>query len=150
MIFPWREDRASFSRAEFEVVERARLRLLDLRPGSSLSRSHTATAAIAAKAIDRSRALGLQSAIMSIVGVEERLRALLWTFAERWGSVRADGVEVEVRVPQAVLAEMVGARRPTVSLALGNLCQRGQVIAVEPGHWILRGDPPALVAPPDP
>jgi CRP/FNR family cyclic AMP-dependent transcriptional regulator len=146
VLFPWREDCASFSCAELEVVDRARLHLLDLRPGSPLSRSQRATAAIAGKAIDRSRALGLQSAIMSIVGVEERLRALLWTFAERWGSVVPGGVEVEVHVPQTVLAEMVGARRPTVSLALGNLTESGQLVTLEPGHWILRGDPPAAAA----
>ncbi|HEY0391543.1 MAG TPA: helix-turn-helix domain-containing protein [Solirubrobacterales bacterium] len=144
VLFPWREDCVSFSCSELEVVDRARLRVLDLRPGSPLSRSQTATAAIAARAIDRSRALGLQSAIMSIVGVEERLRALLWTFAERWGSLVPGGVEVEVHVPQAVLAEMVGTRRPTVSQALGSLRDSGQLVTLEPGHWILRGEPPAI------
>jgi CRP/FNR family transcriptional regulator, cyclic AMP receptor protein len=148
VLFPWREDRASFSCAEFEVIDRTHLQLLDLRHGSPLSRSQTATAAIAGKAIDRARALGLQSAIMSIVGVEERLRALLWTFAERWGSVVPGGVEVEVHLPQAVLAEMVGARRPTVSLALGSLRERGKLVTLEPGHWVLRGDPPTIVTPP--
>jgi hypothetical protein len=97
--------------------------------------------------VDRSRTLALQSAIMSIVGIEERLRALLWAFAERWGAVVPDGVEIKVNVPQSVLAEMIGARRPTVSLALGTLCDRGQLIAPEPGRWILQGKPPALVAP---
>lgn len=147
LLLPWREERASFSRSEWEVVDRGRLAVLDLRSGSPLSQSPTAVSAVAARAVDRSRTLALQSAIMSIVGIEERLRALLWALAERWGAVGDDGVELEVNVPQSVLAEMVGARRPTVSLALGGLCDSGQLVAPEPGRWILRGEPPAAVAP---
>ncbi len=146
LLLPWREERASFSHSEWEVVDRARLAVLDLRPGSPHFQSPTLVSAIATSAVDRSRALALQSAIMSIVGIEERVRALLWAFAERWGKVLPEGVEIEVNVPQAVLAEMVGARRPTVSLALGSLSERGLLLAPEPGRWILQGEPPAVVA----
>jgi CRP/FNR family cyclic AMP-dependent transcriptional regulator len=145
LLLPWREERASFACSEWEVVDRARLAVLDLRTGSPLTQSPTSIAVIAARAIDRSRALALQSAIMSIVGIEERLRTLLWAFAERWGRVVPDGVEIKVNVPQAVLAEMVGARRPTVSLALGALCDSGKLLALEPGRWVLQGEPPAIV-----
>ena len=146
LLLPWREERASFSRSEWQVVNRTRLAILDFRAGSSLSHSPPAAAAIAARAIDRSRALALQSAIMSIVGIEERLWALLWTLAERWGTMVSGGAEVRVNVPQSVLAEMVGARRPTVSLALGSLSGRGRLVAPEPGRWVLRGEPPTAVA----
>jgi CRP/FNR family transcriptional regulator, cyclic AMP receptor protein len=146
LLLPWREERASFSGSEWQVVDRARLAILDLRACSPLSHSPPAAAAIAARAIDRSRALALQSAIMSIVGIEERLWALLWTLAERWGTVVPGGAEVRVNVPQSVLAEMVGARRPTVSLALGSLSDRGRLVAPEPGRWVLSGEPPTVVA----
>jgi hypothetical protein len=142
LLLPWREERASFSDSEWHVVDRARLAVLDLRPGSPISQSSAATGVIVNRAIDRSRALALQSAIMSIVGIEERLLALLWTFAERWGTVVPGGVEIEVNVPQSVLAEMVGTRRPSVSLALGNLADRGLLIAAAAGRWVLRGEPP--------
>jgi Crp-like helix-turn-helix protein len=146
LLLPWREERASFSAPQWEVVDRGRLAVLDLRAGSPLSHSPTAVSAIAARAVDRSRALALQSAIMSIVGIEERLRALLWALAERWGAVVDGGVEIKVNVPQSVLAEMVGTRRPTVNIALGGLCERGLLVAPEPGHWILRGEPPDAIA----
>jgi CRP-like cAMP-binding protein len=80
---------------------------------------------------------------MSIVGIEERLHALLWSMAERWGEVVADGTRVEMNVPQQVLAEMVGARRPTVSLALGKLREDGLVESDGSGGWLLRGSPPS-------
>ena len=147
LLLPWREERASFSDSEWHVVDPARLAVLDLRPGSPLSQSPTAIGAIASRAIDRSRALALQSAIMSIVGIEERLLALLWAFAERWGTVVADGARIEVNLPQSVLAEMVGTRRPTVSLALGNLRERGLLTSAESGCWVLAGAPPSAVAP---
>ncbi len=149
LLLPWREERASFSHWEWEVVDRTRLAVLDLRPGSPLARSPARIAAIAGRAMDRTRALALQSAIMSIVGIEERLRALLWALAERWGTVVPGGVEIEVNVPQAILAEMVGARRPTVSLALGDLCDSGQLVAPGPGRWVLQGEPPPIVTPAD-
>lgn len=145
LLLPWREERASFSHSEWQVVDRVRLAILDLRAESPHLQSPEIVTAIATRAVDRSRALALQSAIMSIVGTEERLRALLWALAERWGRVLPDGVEIAVNVPQAVLAEMVGARRPTVSLALGSLSERGLLVASEPGRWILLGEPPAVV-----
>lgn len=148
LLLPWREERASFSVSEWQVVDRARLAVLDLRAGSPLSQSATALGAIAARAVDRSRGLALQSAIMSIVGIEERLRALLWAFAERWGTVVADGAEIEMNVPQSVLAEMIGARRPTVSMALGGLRDRGLLLSSEPGRWVLAGGPPEAVTHP--
>jgi hypothetical protein len=141
-LFPWREEAASFSRAEWQVIERATLAPLDLRPGSDLSRLPTVSAMIAARATDRSRRLALQSATMSIVGIEHRLRALLWVLAEQWGRVVSEGVELRLDVPQDVLAAMVGARRPTVSMALSTLDERGQVVSVAPGCWLLKGEPP--------
>lgn len=146
LLLPWHGELASFSRSEWEVIDRARLAVLDLRPGSPISRTSDLAATIATKAIDRARWLALQSAIMSIVGIEERLRALLWALAERWGDPVPGGAEIEVNVPQSVLAEMVGARRPTVSLALGTLTERGQLTTSEPGRWVLSGEPPQVAA----
>ncbi len=142
-LLPWREEPASFSQAQWQVIDRAKLAVLDLRPGSTLSRWPAIAATIAGRAVDRSRRLALQSAIMSIVGIEDRLHALLWSLAERWGELAPGGTLLELNVSQAVLAEMVGARRPTVSLALGGLAERGLVDAQGQGVWLLRGSPPA-------
>jgi hypothetical protein len=37
---------------------------------------------------------------------------------------------------------MVGARRPSVTTALGQLMARGDLERRADGEWILRGDPP--------
>ncbi|HEY6886353.1 MAG TPA: hypothetical protein VI300_01200, partial [Solirubrobacter sp.] len=40
------------------------------------------------------------------------------------------------------LAGMVGARRPSVTTALGQLISRGEVERRPDGGWLLLGDPP--------
>lgn len=142
VLFPAHEDAASFVRSTWTTVEPAYLAVIDLTPGSAIWRWPPICAGLAIRAVDRSRALAVQAAIMSIVGVEERLHSLLWALSERWGQVTSGGVMLELRVPQQVLAEMVGARRPTVSMALGHLCDRGLLETSEPGCWVLKGAPP--------
>lgn len=144
VLFPAREEAASFVRSEWETVEPVRLAAIDLSAGAAIWRWPQICTGIATRAIDRSRAWAVQAAIMSIVGVEERLHLLLWALSERWGRVTGAGVSLDLRVHQQVLAEMVGARRPTVSMALGRLCKRGLLENPEPGRWILKGSPPEL------
>jgi len=39
---------------------------------------------------------------------------------------------------------MVGARRPSVTTALGQLMARGEIQRRDDGEWVLKGTPPAL------
>jgi CRP/FNR family transcriptional regulator, cyclic AMP receptor protein len=72
----------------------------------------------------------------------DRLLALLWSLAERWGRVVPGGVLVSLRLSHRTLAGMVGARRPSVTTALGQLMARGDIERRADGEWILRGLPP--------
>jgi hypothetical protein len=74
--------------------------------------------------------------------VDDRLLALLWCLAERWGRVVPGGVAVNLRLPHRTLAGMVGARRPSVTTALGQLIARGPIERRPDGGWILLGAPP--------
>jgi CRP/FNR family transcriptional regulator, cyclic AMP receptor protein len=85
-------------------------------------------------------------AIAHITRVDERLLALLWLLAERWGRVVPGGVLVSLRLPHRTLAGMVGARRPSVTTALGQLMARGAIERRQDGAWVLRGGPPAGAA----
>lgn len=147
-LLPWQEEGTSFARAEWEALEASRVAVVDLRQGSALARWPAIAAAILGRSVGRSRALAVQAAVMSMVGTEERLQTLLWALAERWGRAVPGGIELEVAVPQAVLAEMVGARRQTVSSALGELRRRGALAMPEPGRWLLLDEPPAPVSDP--
>jgi CRP/FNR family cyclic AMP-dependent transcriptional regulator len=67
----------------------------------------------------------------------------LWLLAERWGRVVPGGVLVSLRLPHRTLAGMVGARRPSVTTALGQLMARGAIERRPDGGWVLRGSAPA-------
>jgi predicted transcriptional regulator of viral defense system len=45
----------------------------------------------------------------------------------------------------SLLARIVGARRPSVSTALGKLQSRGLVERTDNGHWLLLGEPPGEI-----
>ena len=107
----------------------------------------------AARQVDR---LAVLRGVSQLPRVEQRLLALFWLLAERWGRVTAAGVVVPIAVTHETLGRMVGARRPTVSLALKELAQDGSVERRTDGSWILdrsavdRLRPPELeAAPPD-
>jgi CRP-like cAMP-binding protein len=69
---------------------------------------------------------------------------LFWHFAGRWGRVRGDGVLLPLRLTHTVLADLVAARRPTVTTALSDLSKRGLIRAVDDG-WLLLGQAPTEV-----
>jgi hypothetical protein len=77
----------------------------------------------------------------------------MWHLAERWGRIASTGVVVPIEVTHGALGRLVGARRPTVSLALAELAREGSMVRRHDGSWLLRADsnpsPPAReVAPP--
>jgi hypothetical protein len=94
------------------------------------------------RAARRAERLVLMQAIGHLTRVDDRLLAMLWCLAERWGRVVPGGVAVGLRLPHRTLAGMVGARRPSVTTALGQLIERGEVARRPDGGWILLGDPP--------
>ena len=96
---------------------------------------------LVSRAVQRSRQLAVNMAIVHQARVDVRLHMLLWHLAGRWGRVRSDGVFVPLRLTHAVLSDLVAARRPTVTSALSDLGRRGLVRAVQEG-WLLSGDPP--------
>ena len=56
--------------------------------------------------------------------------------------VRQDGIHVPVQLTYATLAELIAARRPTVTKALGELADRS-IVRWTGTDWLLTGQPPA-------
>jgi CRP/FNR family cyclic AMP-dependent transcriptional regulator len=71
--------------------------------------------------------LAVHLAICQLPRVEQRVLALLWHLAERFGRVARDGVVIDLKLTHRLIGELVGAQRPTVSLALASLLEEGQV-----------------------
>jgi CRP/FNR family cyclic AMP-dependent transcriptional regulator len=93
----------------------------------------------------RSRHLAIALAVIHQPRVDRRLHMLLWHYADRWGRLGAEGARIDVPLTHALLSELVAARRPTVSTALGTLEREG-VVSREGDGWHLLGGPPAELA----
>jgi CRP/FNR family transcriptional regulator, cyclic AMP receptor protein len=98
--------------------------------------------ALVARAVRRSRHMALGMAIVQQPRTDVRLHMLFWELADRWGTVHNDGTHVPLRLTHAVLADLVAARRPTVTKALGELADRSAVTWTG-ADWLLTGGPPA-------
>jgi CRP/FNR family cyclic AMP-dependent transcriptional regulator len=82
----------------------------------------------------------LRTAIMALPRVEQRILGIFWQLAERWGTVRCEGVVVELAITHELIGQLIGAQRPTVSLALQALAGEGLLRRTSRGAWILRHD----------
>jgi CRP/FNR family cyclic AMP-dependent transcriptional regulator len=125
----------------WRVLRASRVALLDRRVAGRLARYPDLTARLVARALERSRNLAVNMAIVHHARVDVRVHMLLWHLADRWGRVGTDGVIVPLALTHAVLADLVAARRPTVTSALSDLANRGVIRPVVDG-WLLSGEPP--------
>jgi CRP/FNR family transcriptional regulator, cyclic AMP receptor protein len=126
----------------WSILSPSSFAVLDRRFAGELARWPEVTAALFERLSERSLRLGTTQAISQLTRVDRRLKALLWHLAERWGRVSGDGVVVPLALTHRILGQLVGARRPTVSTALGELAERGELVRRVDGSWVLRGSPP--------
>ena len=131
---------------EWTALTHSRLAVIDQALAVRAAQWPEIFAALVERAGRRADRLAVTQAIANLKRVDDRLLALLWCLAERWGRPVPGGVLVNLRLPHRTLAGMVGARRPTVTTALGQLTAREQIARRADGGWLLRGDPPAAPA----
>ncbi len=128
--------------ADWQVIQPARFAMLDRRFAQRAAPYPEIASALMGRVLWRSRQLATTVAIVHHPKVEARLHVLLWSLAERWGTVGPDGVRLRVPLTHALLADMVAASRPAVSAALSGLTRRGR-LRRERDLWLLLGGPPA-------
>lgn len=132
------------SEVRWTTIEPARLAVLGPNFADALTHHPQVGAALMRRMVERSHRLLVSQAICQLVGVDQRILAMLWQHAERWGRITSEGVHVRLPLPHRLVAQLVGARRPTVSSALSALATRGQVTRIEDGTWMLHGEPVGL------
>ena len=81
--------------------------------------------------------LATHGAICQLPRVEQRVMAIMWLLAARSGTVTAHGTELSLALTHDALAQLTGSRRPTVSLAVKRLRQRGYLARRDDGVWLL-------------
>jgi CRP/FNR family cyclic AMP-dependent transcriptional regulator len=144
LLRPWQTPSSSLLPVDvlWSVLSPSSFAVLDRRFAAELARWPEVTAALFDRLSERSLRLATTQAISQLTRVDRRLKALLWHLAERWGRVSGDGVIVPLALTHRILGQLVGARRPTVSTALGELAERGELTRRVDGSWVLRGSPP--------
>jgi CRP/FNR family cyclic AMP-dependent transcriptional regulator len=150
IVRPWRDrDDATLLTIEIRwtVLADVRLAVLDRRFAGRLARFPEVNAALLDRLTDRAQRMAVSQAISQLNGVDRRLLALFWHLAERWGRMTGQGVMVPLALSHRVLAQLVGARRPTVSTALAELAARGELARRDDGTWLLAGDSIGLPTP---
>lgn len=126
---------------EWTIVLPTRLAALDREFEQRLSEYPELGGCLIARALQRSKNLSVNMAIVHQARVDVRLHMLLWHLAARWGRVRSDGTVLRLRLTHAILADLVAARRPTVTTALSELARRG-LVRTDGETWVLSGEAP--------
>jgi CRP/FNR family cyclic AMP-dependent transcriptional regulator len=150
VVRPWRVHDASTllrHQVRFSVLSRSRVALLDRRFGVELARYPEVMVAVIDRVNERALRLAVTQAISQLNRVDRRLLALFWHLAERWGRMTSDGVALPMTLSHRMLGQLVGARRPTVSTALGELAKQGELARRDDGTWLLTGAPVGVPEP---
>lgn len=144
ILRPWQGDEAEGTLARttgWRVLEHTRMAVLNQAAAFAMAAYPQLTGRLVARTLERARSLAINMAIIHQARVNVRLLMLLWHLADRWGRVRSEGVLLPLHLTHSVLADLVAARRPTVTSSLSELARQELVVPRDRG-WLLSGDPP--------
>jgi CRP/FNR family cyclic AMP-dependent transcriptional regulator len=147
LLRPW-DDFGQNAPLPFEVswrvIQSVRLARLDRRFLATIIHWPALIEAFTARATERAQTLAFNVAIHCLRHVHTRLLALFWHLADRFGRVTADGTVVPLPLSHSHLAELIGAQRPSVTVALKRLSDDGLVERRPTDKtWLLSHEPPA-------
>jgi CRP/FNR family cyclic AMP-dependent transcriptional regulator len=149
VIRPWSWDEdGSHVKAEvgWTVLEPSRMAVLDHRLITRINPWPQLGLELFSRGMRRAHALAISLAIAHHQRVDDRLRLTLWHLAERWGRVVPEGIALPLPLSHQRLADLVGAHRPAVTSAMGELTRSGVLSRREDRTWVLHGRPPAELA----
>jgi CRP-like cAMP-binding protein len=138
IIDPWAPpDDLLPSEVSWTAQEPSVLAVLDVRFALVARRWPTLASVVHHRLSERANRLASQAAALQLPTVEMRILATMWQLAERFGRVGADGVTLQLRLTHQLIGRLVGARRSTVTLALGALAEAGDLHRRDDGTWVL-------------
>ncbi len=150
IVRPWPSDRhpgAFDVDLRFTALEPVRFAALDARFVARAARFPGVMSQITGRVMGRATSASLRLIVHQVVRIDDRVLVSLWGLAERFGRVTPDGVLLPLAINHTMMARFVGAQRPTVSQAVGQLTRRGEVERLTDGGWLLKGSFPAHVMP---
>jgi CRP/FNR family transcriptional regulator, cyclic AMP receptor protein len=132
------EDAMLPAELQWSVPQTARVAVLDDRLLQILRAWPAVGRMLLDRAARREARLSAHRAIAQLPRVDQRLLAFFAHLAERWGRVAPAGVVVPLHLTHETLGRLIGARRPTVSLALKDLTGDHLLERRDDGSWLLR------------
>ncbi|MET0510323.1 MAG: hypothetical protein ABW135_01385 [Thermoleophilaceae bacterium] len=145
VVQPWltqREEGLVPYRVGWNVLMPVRLAVLDDGFGRSLARWPGVMSTLLERAVRRTHRMSIHEALLQLSPVETRLLVLFWHLAERWGHVTPAGIALPLRLPHALLGQLVGCRRASVTTALQHVYAAGGLARRDDGTWLLTSEPP--------
>ena len=128
----------------------ARVAVLDASFTRRMSGHPGVIAELAGRLSRRSAASSLRLALVGEPHLSVRLQRVLWQLAGRFGEAQAEGTLVRVPLCHMLLSWLVGARRPAVSRAIGELERAGRLARGPDGTWWLSQQRPEGLGEPTP
>jgi CRP-like cAMP-binding protein len=136
LVQPWaHHSEALPCRTTWTAVEPTSLAVLDRRFSMAATRWPGLSMVLVDRLAGEVHRAAAHTAISHLPRVEQRILATLWQLAERFGRVGPDGTDIDLRLTHAVIGDCVGARRPTVTLALRTLLDAELVQRSARGAW---------------
>ena len=145
VLRPWQWDQeGSHVRAEigWKVLEPTDLAVLDHGLVERMMPFPQLGVELFIRGARRAHHLAVALAIAHHQRVEDRLLLTLWHLSERFGRVHTEGITVPLPLGHQRLADLVGATRPSVTTALGELSRARSLSRRDDGTWLLHGPPP--------
>jgi CRP/FNR family cyclic AMP-dependent transcriptional regulator len=127
---------ADGARVTWSAVEDSTIALLGSRFLDVTRRLPGLTVALHRRHAEQAARAARHAAVAQLPRVEQRVLALLWELAEERGRVGVDGVTVDLPLTHAAIGRLIGAKRPTVSLALKALAAEG-LVEGRRGCWLI-------------
>ncbi len=131
------------------VLKPVRLAVLDTGFVLRTARWPTINSRIVGRVAQRARYMALTQAVTHLPRAHARLLILFWLLADRWGKMTPRGVYITLPVTHEVLAMLVGAQRPTVTVALQRLTRAGLLVRERSERWLLTNEAIELLGSPE-
>ncbi len=139
VLNPWQleTDTRLQEQISVQVVQSGCVAVLDRRFAEQMTPWPEVFAALMSRQIMRTRRMVLQACILSRSRVDERLELMLWRLGEQFGSVTREGLLVRLPFTHVQLAEMIAARRSTVTMAVSRLVAEDRLRRPGRNQWLL-------------
>lgn len=144
LLRPWQLPEISLlASAQWQALKPSRVLRIDRGFRQRLQHDPHFVQELLARSARTSHWLFAKTLVTSSPSIEDRLVLLFALWSERWGKVTPEGICIDLPLTHQMIAELCGARRPTVSVTLRALEKQGVITRRSRSGWVL-GRAPTL------